>query len=267
MQWTIPGTTLTGQRENADRVDGLFQSLFLAGGLSLSQVSKITGLEPYTIQNWVKRGFLPSPQNKRYDMEQVCRLINLNILKGNLTLDQTVQLMGYLNGNLADESDDLVDDTMLFFLFVRLAARVRYIGGTKAWDDALVEITEDYVEPVPGARDKLIKVLKIMLTIWCANALKAHAKAMMAQLYQIILSLRAGAHTGVAIPIDRVDCHVGLCPPRNDRMKLCKRRTKQWKKMEPIPGREMIPSPRSRKRLWISSGPAGQCLWWPWRWC
>ena len=182
MQWTIPGTTLTGQRENADRVDGLFQSLFLAGGLSLSQVSKITGLEPYTIQNWVKRGFLPSPQNKRYDMEQVCRLINLNILKGNLTLDQTVQLMGYLNGNLADESDDLVDDTMLFFLFVRLAARARYIGGTKAWDDALVEITEDYVEPVPGARDKLIKVLKIMLTIWCANAMKAQAEAMMAQL-------------------------------------------------------------------------------------
>ena len=182
MNWTIPGTTLEGSRSEADQIDKLFQSMHMAGGLTLSQVASITGLEPYAIQNWVKRGFLPSPQNKRYDMEQVCRLINLNILKGNLTLDQTVQLMGYLNGNLADESDDLVDDTMLFFLFVRLAARVRYIGGTKAWDDALVEITEDYVEPVPGARDKLIKVLKIMLTIWCANALKAQAKAMMEQL-------------------------------------------------------------------------------------
>ena len=179
MQWIIPGTTLTGLRENADRTDGLFQSLFLAGGLSLSQVSRITGLEAYTIQNWVKRGFLSSPVNKRYDMEQVCRIININILKGAVPLEQIVKLMAYLNGNLTDESDDLVDDTMLFFLFVNLAARARYIGGTKAWDDALVEVTEDYVEPVPGAREKLIKVLKVMLTVWCANQLKAQADQMM----------------------------------------------------------------------------------------
>ena len=182
MQWIIPGTTLTGKRENADRTDGLFQSMFLAGGLTLSQVSSITGLEPYTIQNWVKRGFLPPPQGKRYDMEQVCRLINMNILKGNMPLEQIIHLMSYLNGSLADESDDLVDDTMLFFLFVKLAARARYIGGSKAWDDALIEITADYQEPVPGARDKLIRVLKIMLTVWCANMLKQQAEAMIAQL-------------------------------------------------------------------------------------
>lgn len=182
MQWTIPGTTLTGERSNADRTAELFQTMFLAGGLTLSQVASITGLEPYTIQNWVKRGFLPSPKNKRYDMEQLCRLINMNILKGTMPLEQITCLMAYLNGDLADESDDLVDDTLLFFLFVKLAARARYIGGTKAWDDALVEITEDYQEPVPGAREKLIKVLKIMLTIWCANALKAQAQDMIAEL-------------------------------------------------------------------------------------
>ena len=79
MQWIIPGTTLTGDREQADSIDNLFQSLFLAGGLTLSQVASITGLEPYTIQNWVKRKFLAPPQGKRYDMEQVCRLININI--------------------------------------------------------------------------------------------------------------------------------------------------------------------------------------------
>ena len=182
MQWIIPGTTLTGERATADRVDGLFQSLFLAGGLTLSQVASITGLEPYTVQNWVKRGFLPSPKNKRYDMEQLCRLININILKGTMPLEQIQKLMGYLNGDLADESDDLVDDTLLFFLFVKLAARARYIGGTESWDDALIHATEDYAEPIPGARDKLIKVLKVMLTIWMANCLKAEAERMIAEL-------------------------------------------------------------------------------------
>ena len=48
MNCTIPGTTLEGQRSNADRTDGLFQSMFLAGGLTLSQVSSITGLESHS---------------------------------------------------------------------------------------------------------------------------------------------------------------------------------------------------------------------------
>lgn len=182
MQWIIPGTTLTASREDADRTEERFAALFLAGGLTLSQVASVTGLEPYTVQNWVKRGFLPSPVNKRYNMEQLCRLINMNILKGTMPLDQIVKLMSYLNGNLADESDDLVDDTMLFFLFVRLSARARYIGGGKSWDEALAEVTADYAEPVPGAREKLVKVLKVMLTVWCANSLKAEAERMLAEL-------------------------------------------------------------------------------------
>ena len=182
MQWIIPGTTLEGLRSNADRTDGLFQSLFLAGGLTLSQVSSVTGLETYTIQNWVKRGFLPPPRNKRYDMEQVCRIININLLKAVLPLEQIIVLMAYLNGDLTDESDDLVDDTMLYFLFVRLAARARYIGGDQTWDDALQEVTAACTEPVPGARQKLIRVLKIMLTAWVSGQIKAEAERMIAEL-------------------------------------------------------------------------------------
>ena len=182
MNWIIPGTTLEGRRSDADRVDGLFQSLFLAGGLTLSQVSSITGLETYTIQNWVKRGFLSSPKNKRYDMEQVCRILNINLLKAVLPLEQVTELMAYLNGDLTDESDDLVDDTMLYFFFVRLAARARYIGGDQTWDDALADVTASYQEPRPGGREKLEKVLKIMLTAWVSSRLKAEAENMIAQL-------------------------------------------------------------------------------------
>lgn len=184
MQWNIPGTTLTGQREDADKIDKRFEDLFLAGGLTLSQVSSITGLEAYTVQNWVKRGFLSPPRNKRYDMEQVCRIININILKGTMPLDQIIKLMRYLNGDLTDESDDLVDDTLLYFLFVKLTARARYIGGSEIWEDALLQVTEAYQEPVSGAREKLIKVLKVMLTVWLANRLKAEAEHMLETLEQ-----------------------------------------------------------------------------------
>ena len=182
MNWIIPGTTLEDDRTNADRIENLFSSMFLAGGLTLSQVATVTGLESHTVQNWVKRGFLPSPRGKRYDMAQVCRIINMNMLKGTLQLEQVCSLMTYLNGRLEDESDDLVDDAKLYFMFVRLAARARQVGGDKEWEDALQEITADYTEPVPGAREKLIRVLRIMLTVWAANTLRTAAEKMIADL-------------------------------------------------------------------------------------
>ena len=184
MNWIIPGTTLEARREDADRTDGLFQSMFLAGGLTLSQVSSITGLESYTVQNWVKRGFLPAPRNKRYNMEQVCRIILINMLKGALPLEQICQLISYINGSLTDESDDIIDDTVLYFKFVSLAARARHIGGSKEWGEALAEVMENYAEPFPGAREKVTKVLRIMLTAWIAAQLRDQTGQMIAELSQ-----------------------------------------------------------------------------------
>ena len=174
--WYIPGTTLEGLRSNADRTDGLFQSLFLAGGLTLSQVASITGLEPYTIQNWVKRGFLSPPRNKRYDLEQVCRIIIINMLKGALPLEQICSLISYINGSLTDESDDTIDDAALYFKFVSLAARARHIGGSKEWGEAIDEVMSDYEEPIPGAKMRIVKVLRIMLTAWIASRLVLEAQ-------------------------------------------------------------------------------------------
>ena len=183
MDWQLPGTTLSIPRETADYIEERFRAMFCAGGMVLSQVAGVSGVEAHTIQNWVKRGFLPPPQGKRYNMEQVCRIININILKGNMPIEMIIKLMGHLNGNLADESDDLVDDTLLFFLFVKLAARARYIGGTMDWDEAIRDVTQaSYRETIPGAREKLQKVLKIMLTVWVANILRQNAENQIAQL-------------------------------------------------------------------------------------
>ena len=182
MNWTIPGTTLTELRANADHVDEMFTSMFLAGGMVLSQVSSITGLEAYTIQNWVKRGFLAPPRNKRYDMEQVCRIITINMLKGALPLEKICSLMQYINGDLTDESDDIIDDAILYFMFVKLAARARHIGGNQNWDEALEEATASYVEPCPGARERIIKVLRTMLMAWIASRFKQQVDQMVDEL-------------------------------------------------------------------------------------
>lgn len=64
MQWTIPGTVLAAQTEDAEKIRDVFNAFFLAGNISLSQVSAISGLEPYMIQNWVRRKYLSNSQGK-----------------------------------------------------------------------------------------------------------------------------------------------------------------------------------------------------------
>ena len=182
MNWTIPGTTLTDRRDNADNVEAIFHSMFLAGGMVLSQVSAITGLEAYTIQNWVKRGFLAAPKNKRYDLEQVSRIITINMLKGALPLEKICSLMQYINGDLIDESDDIIDDAVLYFMFMKLAARARHIGGNQSWEEAIDNAMSTYAEPIPGARERVEKVLRAMLMAYISSRFKAQVDAMVDEL-------------------------------------------------------------------------------------
>jgi hypothetical protein len=182
MEWTIPGTVLTAKREDAVNIEKDFKAMFLGGGIMLSQVAAISGLEPYDVQNWVKRRLLSPPVNKRYDLNHLCRILNINMLKKALPMEQITGLLGYINGELDDRSDDLIDDSRLYFLFVKLAARARHIGGSESWDDALVQVTEDYYEPQPGARERLITVLRIMLTAWVASMLLESSQNMIRQL-------------------------------------------------------------------------------------
>lgn len=178
MKWTVPGTVLQIGPAEAERVEALVSSMFLAGGMVLSQVASVTGLEPHTIQNWVKRGYLTPPQKKRYTQRQLCRILIINMLRAALPLEQICGLLQYVNGSLDDESDDLIDDTQLYFLFVRLAVYHRKMNNSQGRDAYLAKILDDYAEPEPGARQRVEKVLQIMLTAWAASQLRQQAEAM-----------------------------------------------------------------------------------------
>lgn len=182
MDWTIPGTVLKISRRDAEHVDDVFTAMFLGGGIVLSQVSAITGLESYTVQNWVKRGFLPPPQNKRYTLRQLCRILNINMLKGVLPMEKICGMLGYINGQLDDESDDVIDDSRLYFLFVKLAARSRELFSREEREEVLEKALADYAEPVPGARKRVEKVLRVMLTAWLAARMGQEAENMLKEM-------------------------------------------------------------------------------------
>ena len=182
MEWILPGTVLKAEAEEASCVESLFAPMFLAGGMVLSQVSSITGLEPYIIQNWVKRGFLSPPQNKRYTLRQLCRILNINMLKGVLPMERVCAMLGYINGQLDDDSDDTIDDSRLYFMFVRLAAHAKQIDQNQAWQEAIDRVLQDYDEPTPGARDRIAQVLRIMLIAYIAARMKEQAEELLTEI-------------------------------------------------------------------------------------
>lgn len=182
MKWRIPGTVLQIEKENADGVEDMFSSMFLAGGMVLSQVASISGLEPYTIQNWVKRGFLSPPQHKRYSINQLCRILQINMLKSVLPLEQICGLLSYINGKLDEENDDIIDDARLYFLFVRLASRAKELDNPQSWEKAMKDALAQYQAPVPGARERIEKALRVMLTAWVAARMRRAAETMLQEL-------------------------------------------------------------------------------------
>ena len=182
MEWTLPGTVLQIPQKDAAHIQQVFSSLFLGGGIVLSQVSGITGLEPYTVQNWVKRGFLPPPEKKRYSLRQLCRIININMLKSVLPMERICSLLTYINGHLDDVSDDMIDDSQLYFMFVELAMQARELSDEVSRENALAQILSSYEEPVPGAKERVAKVLRIMLMGFLAARLQQQTETMVKEI-------------------------------------------------------------------------------------
>ena len=182
MEWTIPGTAIRGKRSEVEASIRQIEGMFLGGGMIRSQLASVSGVEAHDIQNWVKRGFLPSPVNKRYSIHQFSRIVTINMLRTAMPMEKICSLLAYINGRLDDESDDLIDDTVLYFMFLRLAARARQIGGKDNWEVAIADILADYDEPIPGAKQRIDQVLRIMLTAWIGVQTIRRAEQMLSEL-------------------------------------------------------------------------------------
>ena len=177
--WTIPGTVLHANRKDAENIPQQLEALFLGGGITLSQVTAVTGLEAHTVQNWVKRGFLTSPTAKRYTLRQLCRILNINMLRHCLPIERICRLLSYVNGDLSDESDDMINDAQLYFMFAKLAARMKELYDPQAVEELLESYLAEYDEPIPGARERVRQVLRIMLTAYLAARMMQETEKML----------------------------------------------------------------------------------------
>lgn len=166
---TLPGTVLPMQNGNIRYGFANFSPLFLATrGLTLSQVCEITGTELTTVQNWIKRGWVGHPEGKRYGEPHFARILLINMLRSSMQLEKIAFLLQYVNGSANDRSDDSIPDSALYSHLCLVIADVtdRKLRETDEIRNAVLGGLEDYSEPFPGAKEKLVDVLVIM-TLTC----------------------------------------------------------------------------------------------------
>jgi len=182
-QQLLPGTNiqldLQGGQDCRRALDAVFS---LTGGIYLSQMADMVDIPAATLQNWIKRKFVSSPVGKRYTRRQTCRIILIGLLRHTLPIDDIVSLLSSINNDLADEQDDLIDDSMLYLYLCDLVLfqpAVDLSGDLTGLDRQIEAVTADFCANCLQDRSRLHHVLRIMVLSYESWQLKQQAESLL----------------------------------------------------------------------------------------
>ena len=97
-------------------------------------------------------------------------------------MESICRILSYVNGQLDDESDDIIDDSVMYLFFLRLAAANRGTWPPQGLHETLDRVLAGYQEPCPGAKHRVADALEVMLTAWFSSQLQKQAAEQMQQL-------------------------------------------------------------------------------------
>ena len=157
---TIPGTNIRYSGD-IDAFEMIRPMIELTGGLTLSQMVKITGISSYSIQNWATRGYIPRAENKKYYERHVARVLLINAMKDSLNVEEIQEIMSIVNGDTEDESDDIISDSTLFDYFCRV---VRRFNEDTLSEENVIKAVNEVLKDIENVKNKTILryALKIM---------------------------------------------------------------------------------------------------------
>lgn len=188
MSDNLPGTIINKEKRASQLRDQNFlESIFsITSGLTLSQVMDITGIDSPAIHNWIRRGWVPHPINKRYTQNHLSRILIINLLRNILPLEKISFIVHYINGDTDDLGDDIIDEATLYSYICKMdnVCEQIDISDEKAVTYLLDTTLADYCEKYEGCRLKLFKALKIVLFASYASRIKNKALDMIEAIMQ-----------------------------------------------------------------------------------
>lgn len=184
----FPGTTIPFNPDFSANSFFIISSLCTAtGGITLSQLVEMTGLEGTTIQNWVKRGWVSKTIGKKYNERQIARILIISVLRDSIQLEQIARLMSYVNGSVDDMADDIIDEGELY---TRLCTIIFSLDKNRpsgeAVKNAIKEHLADYEGPLPDSKERLSGALRVMVTAYIAAMIKRKSERLCSELLEIM---------------------------------------------------------------------------------
>lgn len=167
----VPGTVICDSGEKG--MFSVFRPMILAtGGLTLGQVCAITGLEASTVQNWIKRGFVAHPVQKKYYGRQLARILLISALRDSMKIESIGELMAMVNGSADDESDDIISEEKLYDhlceIIGNIADQIPAIGEIPG---IVQKAICDFDPPDPSSKERLQNALTVMVYAYSAGRL------------------------------------------------------------------------------------------------
>jgi len=180
----LPGTATTYVEHGEKGFSKIEMLLEATGGLNLSQVCAVTGLEGSTIQNWVKRGWVSHPNGKKYEEKHIARILIINALKECIKLEHIALLMNYVNGTAVDNNDYIIRESDLYNLLCDALGRMgKAQDQSRGGVEAVVEILiRGYKSPKPDSSARIRKALTLMIYACVCTDVKRRTEAMMKQI-------------------------------------------------------------------------------------
>lgn len=176
----IPGTIL-----NRDKMDGatglefLDKVFFITDKIMLSQIREITGIDGTTLQNWLKRGWVGTPNKKSYTKEHLARILIINMMRDTMQLSRIIFILQYVNGK--SEEDKIVRESVLYGYICKVLDRLSENGEISGAgiDGIISDVLSDYNETVSGAERRLSVGIKVITITYYSALIKAEAEAIL----------------------------------------------------------------------------------------
>ena len=152
-------------------------SMMLAQVVEVAKRVSQNDINPTHVQNWVRRKYIPHPQKKKYNREQVANILLLNDLRDILSLEEVSHLLGYVNENLLDTSDDRINPTKLYRYYSEI-----FDWSQEDWQKSLQGLEKEVEETLVGEEmgeedwEKVATTLVILNLLARANVYKQIAK-------------------------------------------------------------------------------------------
>ncbi len=178
----IPGTIMDKEKMgNVTGMEFLDKIFYITNGIMLSQIREVCGIDGSTLQNWTKRGWVANSRSKRYDKNQLARILIINMMRDSMQLDHITKILAYVNGCLSDESDDIIPESELYDYLCRIIDKL-VDKDMPSEADSIAElirhVLSSYEERTAGALKRLERACGIIIMSYYAALIRQKANNM-----------------------------------------------------------------------------------------